>query len=127
MTPFRYPREAIRARRREGLQIKAIAAEFGCSAGTVKVACKGIVCPVDHQRAAAERNVQRAIKARSENARAARRAAGLPPPNPKHDPVVPGWARAAGLAADYRDFKNAFGEHYAARVCRRLAAEARLS
>lgn len=39
--------------------------------------------------------------------------------------AVPTWAAAAGLSADYRDFMHDFGPEYAARECRRLAAEAR--
>lgn len=39
--------------------------------------------------------------------------------------TVPAWVRQAGLAEDYRDFRTAFDDHYAARVCRRLADEAR--
>lgn len=38
---------------------------------------------------------------------------------------VPAWVVEAGLTTDYRDFRRAFDDHYAARVCRRLADEAR--
>lgn len=37
---------------------------------------------------------------------------------------VPAWAQKAGLTQDYRDLCREFGEHHAARECRRLKAEA---
>ena len=38
--------------------------------------------------------------------------------------AVPDWAERAGLGRDYRDLCRDFGEHHAARECRRLKAEA---
>ena len=43
----------------------------------------------------------------------------------KRIPAVPGWAKAAGLAQDYRDLAREFDEDHAARECRKLTAEIR--
>ncbi|MRI52556.1 hypothetical protein D8770_01105 [Methylobacterium sp. DB1607] len=40
-------------------------------------------------------------------------------------PRVPGWAKTAGLAQDYRDLTREFDEDHAARECRKLTAEIR--
>lgn len=40
---------------------------------------------------------------------------------------VPSWVASAGLHQDYRDLSREFGEHYAARECRRLNSEAQRS
>lgn len=40
-------------------------------------------------------------------------------------PQVPAWVRVSGLAEDYRDHARDFGEHSAARHCRRLLVEMR--
>lgn len=40
-------------------------------------------------------------------------------------PPVPEWAKAAGLAEDYRDYALVLGEFVAARHCRQLLAEMR--
>ncbi len=46
-------------------------------------------------------------------------------PTPPVVVPIPAWATRAGLDQDYRDWTRAHGEYAAARVCRRLAAEAR--
>lgn len=73
-----------------------------------------------------------AYDARRARAREEKAGKAPPPPvtqaPPKVDacPVdVPLWAARAGLASDYRDDAREFGDHYAARRCRKLLADLR--
>jgi len=126
--PFTYDHEAMRIYRREGFTILQVARRFGCSTFTASKACRGAVPAINLKREAARRNIAQAIAIGNARVRSARLQAAVSgkvyEPKRRKGLAVPAWAMNAGLAEDYRDLTHNFDEDHAARVCRRLKAEA---
>lgn len=95
-----------------------VAKRFGCSKARVS-----------HIARDAGFDALASTKARREQARAAKLVVApieIKPPELVGLPTdVPLWAARAGLASDYRDDAREFGDHYAARRCRKLLADLR--
>lgn len=127
MGALRLDHDAMRRARRRGAKLSDVARQFGCSDWTAKKVCRGVVCMVDHQREAALRNVAKAIETRFGDVKRRRgpQTEHLLGSTKPRELTVPAWVARAGLTEDYRDFRTAFDDHYAARVCRRLVHEAR--
>lgn len=115
-----FDHDAMRSARRGGLKVREVARKFGCSPQTASKVCRGVYSAHNHQADAARCNIAKAIAKR----RRGPQTDFLLGSNKRRQMKVPPWVAAAGLTDDYRDFRTAFDDHYAARICRGLVAEA---